>query len=275
MQRDDVPRQDSPQRARGPVLRVLSVLEALADAEEPVQVNALAEQLSLAPSTTHRMLNLLCAEGWAQQSAHDQRYSAGPSFYRVAARVVDKVSVADLARPYLRAVAAESGETALLGLHLASQHAVAFVAREDGGHPLQYRITMNQPTSLVWGASGKAVLAHLSGPVVRQALEVEGPSPATGAAPTSLPELQRALEAIRGQGFATSEGEKLQGARGIAAPVFDSRGVVGCLMVTGPRDRITEGTEAALIRSILTHAAELSATLGGRPPQPSSKEDVR
>ena len=80
---------------------------------------------------------------------------------------------------------------------------------------------------------------------------------------TSRPELWRQRERIRSLGFATSDEEVLRGARGVAAPFFDERGmVVGSIAVAGPRQRFQGKAARAAADSVVREAQALSRALG-------------
>lgn len=256
----------------GTVARTVRVLAAVADAEGTVGVGKLAERLGLATSTVHRILQLLRQEGFVQGEGDTRQYGIGPEYYRVAARVVSSVDLVDLARPYVRALAARFDETVLFGLHIPASRALSFAARADGGQALQYRIEMNRPLALAWGASGKAVLAHLPLQEILATLEHEGPAPASGMPLPPQDELLTELERIRKVGYAVSEAEKLPAARGIAAPVFGPSGVMGCLVLTCPKDRFPKDSIQSIGAEIVTQAQELSRELGADPHTKHDKE---
>jgi len=139
---------------------------------------------------------------------------------------------------------------------------MSFTAHADGVQRLKYQIEMHVQLSLVWGASGKVILAFLPDDVVRDILRAEGPSPTTGTPVPPLAEFERELTKIRRRGYAVSHGEKLLDARGIAAPVYDVRGVTGCICLTSPKSRRPHGTIAQIGARVVSVAAELSKVLG-------------
>jgi len=246
----------------GTVSRALQLLAVIADAGGQVTVKQVSEHMRLAPSTAHRLLQLLRKEGFVDAVPEGRRYAIGSQFYRVAARVVAAVSPCDLARPVIGAIADAFSETVLFGIYLPAQHALSFAARADGAQKLKYDIAMNEPLSLVWGASGKAILAFLPADVIRMILSIEGPSPATGEPLPSDPALEAEFALIREKGYAVSDGEKLPDARGIAAPVFGPRGVVGCICLTSPKARMPHGEIDAIGEAIAARAAALSREMG-------------
>lgn len=255
-----------PKAGTGTARRVMGLMARLADAEGPVSVRHAAEESGLAPSTTHRLLNLLVDGGFASFEARTSTYGIGPEFARVAARISARVTPSTLARGVIAALAERYDETVLFAVWLRPAGKIAFLERADGQKKLLYRVEMNTPLSLVWGASGKAALAHLPPAEIARILAAEGPSPATGAAPPDADALRAELDAIRAQGFCISHGEKLPGALGIAAPVFGPAGVLGTICMTMPRDRAPEVSTDALGAEVAAAARDLTARLGGRQP---------
>jgi len=247
---------------QGGTRRALRVLSALADAGGALSIREAAKHLSIAPSTTHRLLNLLREEGFAAYEADTRTYSIGPEFYRIAARVGSRIGPVHLAEPLLERLAAQYDETILFGLYLPTQNAMSFAARADGTKKLLYHIEMNTPVSLLWGASGKVILASLSKEKVAEILEHETVSPASGARVPALSTLERKLVPIRKVGYAISHGEKLPGACGIAAPVFGPGGVIGSLCLTSPDSRLEESRHVPIGEAMAEAAATLSRQLG-------------
>jgi DNA-binding IclR family transcriptional regulator len=246
----------------GTVSRALSLLSTLADAGGPVTVKEVADKMGLPPSTAHRLLQLMRAEGFVAALPGSRQYVVGNELYRVSARIVNATKTPELAQRFIEATASHFDETVVFGLYLPAQRALCFVARADGKQLLKYQIDLHQPLSLVWGASGKAILAFLPDRTVADILAAEGPSPAEGKTAPSLDELRQILLVIRSRGYAVTASEKLPGARGIAAPVFGPDGVMGCICLTSPKARLPHASIEEIGRAIAAAARELSLALG-------------
>jgi DNA-binding IclR family transcriptional regulator len=124
---------------------------------------------------------------------------------------------------------------------------------------------MDKPLSLVRGASGKVILAFLE-PEQREAvLRAEAEALPAGAGTAAEGDLAATLGEIRRKHFWISEGEKLPGACGIAAPVFNTDGVAGCLCLTAPRETLPASGLDDIGRAIARHARSLSKNLGADP----------
>jgi DNA-binding IclR family transcriptional regulator len=246
----------------GTVHRTIRLIAAVASARKDVGVGELSQKLGLPIPTIHRLLHLLRDEGVVDWDPKTHRYSVGPELYRVSAQVGSSSTMQDIARHEIERLSEETGETVLFGIYQPGSTAMSFEVRAEGSHPLQYRIQMHVPLSLVWGASGKAMLAYLPEDVIARALEREQHQAMNGAEPPSLAELLEELERVRKSGYGVSEGEKLAGARGVAAPVFGLSGIVGSICMTSPKERIPINRVAEFGEMVAATAGRLSRSLG-------------
>jgi DNA-binding IclR family transcriptional regulator len=253
------------QTSSGTVSRALNLLSVFADAEGPVTIKFVCDRMGLPPSTVHRLLGLLKDEGFVADVLESRSYKIGPQFYRVSARVVGSSGAHGLIRDVMARIVEAYDETVLFGQYLPTDNSLSFAIRADGGQKLLYQIDMHKPVSLVWGASGKSILAHLPAYRVAEILADEGPAPASGMPPPSLQELSEALRAIRAKGYCVSYGEKLPGSRGIAVPVYDRSGVIGSICMTSPAAAEKKADNDEIGHYLLQQARRLSHDLGAIP----------
>jgi DNA-binding IclR family transcriptional regulator len=180
--------------------------------------------------------------------------------------VVSALSIRDVAHPFLERVAEASGEVCLLMRYMNGKNSVMLEDSVDGPHPLRYSMNLYEPLSVLWGATGRSVLAFLRDDEIASALDAAENSPATGQAPPSLETLKEDLAAIRRQGYAMTFGQKIPGAVGFGVPVRDMTGrVFGSLCVTIPQLRFEPSQESAISALLLSEASALSNALGYTP----------
>jgi DNA-binding IclR family transcriptional regulator len=238
-------------------------MSALAEAGGDVNIKALAERVSLPASTVHRLLALLMDVGIAERGRAAHSYRVGVEFYRLSALVFSQVSARDLARPFLERVAHGCGEVALLMRYMKSARKVMLEDSVDSPHPLRYSISLYQPLSVLWGASGRSVLAFLPEDEIRAVLAEGERSPIEDLPTPTFDEISTELAAIRSRGYALTFGQKIEGAVGFGAPVFNNDGTVfGSMCVTIPRVRFAAELEAPIARLLCQEANALSAALG-------------
>jgi DNA-binding IclR family transcriptional regulator len=248
--------------ASGTVARAVQLLRALAEAERDVTVAGLAERLDLPRPTVHRLLGLLREEGMVE-TRPGHSYGPGPEFVRVAALVSKHYDLGRLARPFMQRVAQETAEACMLCVYLPAKRRMIIADDVASTHPLGYRLTRNEPMSVLWGASGRAILAFLPEPEIAAVVASDGPSPVTGAPVPDPAELQAILEEIRAAGYAYTQGQKIPDSRGIAAPIRGAAGTaVGSLALTIPELRYRPEAREELGATVRAHATELSRLLG-------------
>lgn len=256
----------------GPIVKTVELLALLAGAPpEGMGVRTIARDLALPVSSVHRLLGVLADAGMVTQSVTTRKYSIGVEFYRIASQVVREARLPALARPVLERLAAEFNETALLGVCLEPQGQMMFAERVDGTQALQYQIALLTPLSLVWGASGKSILAYLDPQRIREIRRKAGTAPGSGAPAPKSADLLAQLDTIRQDGYVVTNSEKLPGARGVAAPVFGPDGVEGCVCVTSPADRLPPQTIRRLVDRVVQEANYLSVLNGAGDPQRRGK----
>ncbi|MDA8262167.1 MAG: IclR family transcriptional regulator [Actinomycetota bacterium] len=249
----------------GTVARVVAVLRVLAESQESVAVQEVARQVGLAPSSAHRLLGLLIDANMVERDANARRYRVGREFSRMAALVSARCDLAQQAMPYLKRLASLCDEVSIIGVYHPGERVMSFAGRVDGTNPLTYRIELHRPLPVYWGSSGQAIFAYLPLEERRLIAQEAGSSLTDGRAPLPWDEMEARLEEIREQGYAISYGEKLPGAVGTSAPVFNAHGIVGSMTITVPRFRYNPEDHARILDPLLEAARELSHDLGHRP----------
>jgi DNA-binding IclR family transcriptional regulator len=253
--------------ATSTVVRVVRLLQCVADVGGEISLKEFATRLSLPPSTVHRLLRLLMSQGLIEQRASTQHYRAGREFFRMATLVTRQIDIEGIARPILDDMRDKCQETCYLTLYLPASRSFvgAVVARSP--HPLGYHFEPYMKGKVAWGAVGRSILAHLPEEDVRLAVEEAGPSPA-GDPPPALKQIDVELQKIRENGYAIAEGQVFPEAIGFARVVFDGDGnVLGSLGITMPMIRYKSSMQKKLVSLVVGKANELSGALGYRAPQ--------
>lgn len=248
----------------GTVSRAMRLLTLFADAGEPVTIKYISDRTGLAPSTAHRLLGLLKDEGFVVDVLATRSYAIGPQFYRVSARVMSSASQMDFIARVLEDLCETYNETVLFGQYLPSEGSMSFAIRRDGNQKLLYQIEMHKPLSLVWGASGRSILAHLPESTVAEILARETAAPGNGEVPPTLDVLMSDLRDIKNAEYCVTYGQKLPGSRGIATPLFDQSGIIGSLCLTAPETRQRDVDADAIGRDLVANARKISHALGAK-----------
>jgi DNA-binding IclR family transcriptional regulator len=247
----------------GTVARVVKLLTCVAEADGEVSIKYLCQSLNLPASTIHRLLSLLIQEGVIERAAAQALYAPGMEFIRIASLVTAKIHIVDIARPIMRALVDECDETCVLLRYVPSSRKVMAVHAEYSSHPLRYQIDLFQPRSLLWGATGRSVLAYLPEEQIDTVLKDDDRSPGSGQPLPPRNTMLKELRDIRERGYAATQGQTIAGAVGLGAPLFSSeRQVIGCLSITIPKARFNQKAAAKLSSALLARASQLNRNLG-------------
>jgi IclR family transcriptional regulator, acetate operon repressor len=247
---------------REPVGRALDVLAWMADhPSQPLGVRQIARDLDTSPSTIHRILATfqdrhLVARG------HNGEYVLGLELYRISAVIASELSLGRIVHPRLQQLTSDCSETTLFGTYDSSRGQMMFIDRVEALHPLRYVVDLHRWLPLHAGATGLAILAYLP-EEERQRIYSAGLDALTPATIVSATDLEKELEQVRRRGYALSMNQRVQGAVGFAAPVFDSTGMVcGDMCVTLPEQRFQAGKFAdSLAAMLMTAAAQVTDDL--------------
>lgn len=251
----------------GPVVRAVRLLQVFAEADSDLSIKDLAERTGLAPSTVHRLVNLLAEQGVVAIDGDHKRYGVGTEFIRIAALVASRSSLADIVRPFMERIVAGSGETCVYVSYLRPRRLITVLEAVNSPNPLQYKTELYSTRSPLWGATGQSVVAFL--PRAEQEELYDGAVgqvfAATGAELPPRAAYFAQMDRFRAQGYALSSGQTIPGAVGIGAPVFDKSGqVIGSLCVTVPDMRFTDAIRDHILGVLVPEAKALSASLGYR-----------
>jgi IclR family acetate operon transcriptional repressor len=240
------------------VARALAVLDALADAGAELGTNDLARRTGINASTVSRLLATLADARMVEHVAGSGRYRLGLRLVQLGGAVLERMDVRELARPHLRALVAETDETATLSIPGGpSAVTVDFV---QGPSSIQTVAQVGRPSVAHATATGKIMLAFGGGDFPTAPLTAY-----TARTITDPDSLAEEVERVRSRGWAQTSGEREEGLNAIAAPVWDSqRRLAAILGLQGPAPRFGGKAVRAGLGPVRAHADAISALLGWR-----------
>jgi DNA-binding IclR family transcriptional regulator len=250
----------APERETGTVRRVLLLLTALAD-NPGISAQGLATRLNLPRSSVHRLLAMLRASGYADNEARGD-FGPGIELFRIAGRLSPRMPHRKLAEPYLLDLSNRFQETSILALLAREQLKMFYAAQGSPPDPMRYNLELGALEPLVWGATARVLLAHLSEQEIATAIGRRELSPARQHALDEA-ELRASIEQIRRDGCGITHGHRTSSAVGIAAPFFGGDGtVVGSIAFLIPEFRWASTRQDALVHAVVDAARSLSRQLG-------------
>jgi IclR family transcriptional regulator, KDG regulon repressor len=241
------------------LLRGLAALEHVAAAGEAT-VADLAAALELPRASAHILLSTLTRAGYLQQPRRRGGYRLDLKVLELTNAVLRHMPVRERAAALLHELASETG--------LISYLAVLFRGRvmtidRIVPHPRpEARSDLGVTNPAYASSMGKAILAHLPERDLEDYLSAVRFEPITDRTITSVATLRDALERIRQQGFALSEGEHRPNVRSIAAPVFSYGGDVVASICVRHYVPFPDPPEGAHILAVTQTAERISHSLG-------------
>lgn len=229
-----------------------------------IKLKDVAARAGMSASKAHRYLASLTRAGWAAQT--DTAYRLGPEAIAMAAACLAGVSVMKQAMPMLEELCRSSGRSA--GLAVWGSHGPTIVAIEETADPVSMNIRPGTVAPVLSSASGLVFAAYAPRGLTGTAIATELQERPRRHGFRSEAALNRELEIIRAQGWASIHSGWVAGIDAIAAPVFDHRGRLEAALLTIGRDRFAPGAKADDITlkpaiDILCEAgAQLSEKLG-------------
>ncbi|WP_238928845.1 HTH-type transcriptional regulator BhcR [Alexandriicola marinus] len=244
--------------------RAMAVFEYLS--ENPgLALSEIATRMGQSPATIYRILVTLEGRGLVEFDAGAQVWHIGSRAFVIGARFLRRTSLVERARPFLRQLMEETGETANLGIVQGAN--VLFVSQVETQATIRAFFAPGTLSPLHSSGIGKALLSQMD-PARRDRLL--GHDPLEAFTPHTLTDRQALsadLDRARALGFAEDREEKNLGMRCIAAPVFDIHDeAVAGISVSGPTSRMPEEAVPALGRAVAGAARNLTLALGGTAP---------
>ena len=240
------------------VERAAAVLSALAEGGE-LGTNELARRTGLHPSSVSRLLATLVDAGLAEHVVETGRYRLGLRLVELGNAVLARLDLREVARPHLRALVEETGETATLSAP-GDPDAIT-VDFVQSASSVQSVARLGRPSVAHATATGKVALAFgdVALPPGRLRAFTERTIVDRG-------ELAREIERVRKQGWAQAAGEREDDLNAVAAPVRGSRGELAAVIgIQGPGSRLDAEALARAVEPLLARAAAVSDALGWRP----------
>ena len=212
--------------------RALAILETFAAGRERQTLAQIAAASGFYKSTILRLARSLEQGGYLRRDP-DGVFTLGPQPLRLAAVYKRGLRLEDQVRPVLRALAADSGESASFFRREGERRLCLY--REESPRAIRDHIVEGDLLPLDVGAA-----SHV---LVRAAASPAGPA---GIAPV------------------VSRGERDPETAAIAAPVYDHAGLAGALTLSGPRGRFDDDRVGTMTALLVEQAHALTARLGGR-----------
>jgi DNA-binding IclR family transcriptional regulator len=212
------------------------VLEAFSADRAWMSATEVAEVTGLSTATTHRILKALQSQSYLEQDSQTRTYSLGIGILKLASLIADRHDeVALLAGP-LNRIRELTGET--VSLHRRVGDRRICIAEEVSRQPVKVSHGLGNSYPLNGGAASKAIMSLLPDEEIERILDLPREDPDRNPPPKEA--FLREVAQARERGYATSRGETVPGATGVAVPFRRADSLnPGAIDLAGPSDRMT------------------------------------
>nr|BBH92735.1 IclR family transcriptional regulator [Thermogemmatispora argillosa] len=243
--------------------KAMAILGAFPRGESALLPQEIAERTGLPLPTVYRLAQALAEHGLLMKEG--SRFRLGLTLLRLGLLVAESIDVRRQALPHLTWLNGQTEENAELHIRQQETRVVIEVVRSP--HNLRPFADIGAPLPLHRGAAGKVLLAWLPeeerralARASRERFDSEQVRREKGWDEGAF---LAELEQVRRQGWAYSEGERIAGVAGLAAPIFDRRGqVAAALTLVAPAARLGSEQRVRAIPLVCEAARRASYDMG-------------
>ncbi len=226
-----------------------------------MSLTQISQRLGVHISTAHRLATTAMYCGYVEQNPETDKYRLGLKCLQLANALLQQLDLRRIARPFMEKLAEESDET--VNICVLDDGEVVYIDKAEGGASLRLfsRIGKRAPAHAT--AAGKMLLAHLAPADVEAILKEHGMAALTPQTITAFDELSAQLQEIRRLGYSLDDEECEEGARCVAAPLYDhTQRVIAALSISGPVSRFSVENLPRLIALVRECARDISKQMG-------------
>ncbi len=238
------------------VERALAIFDAFDPQHTMLTLQEIGQRIGLSKATTYRLVNCLYDLGYLVR-LDDNRYCLSLKLTRLSGMVRSTVGIREIARPTMLNLVQKTSETVTLNTVANGQRLCIEVF--DTPAPLMSIVRAGEQATLLYGATGRTLLAHLSSAEVDRIFRETPPKQRPNRA-----ELEKELARYRQQGYALTSSERVPGVTAISVPLRDINGHARyCISITGPAIRVDRNVDK-FIALLLDASKVISSQMGAR-----------
>ncbi|MEP2028363.1 MAG: IclR family transcriptional regulator [Paracoccaceae bacterium] len=241
-------------------LRVLLLLEEVANSGVPITPTEVNNKIGLPKPTVHRLFATMEREGFLQRDIDGKSYSPGPRLRRFSVNVLTSLRIRTARLAVLSALAEEIGETC--NIAIPDRDSMIYLDRVETKWPLRIQLPIGTKVPFHCTASGKMYLSTLRPAHLKTIIKLPNLKAPTHCTITDPDKLADEIKRIAGRGYSTDDEEFMDGMVAVAVPINDDRGrLLATLSVHAPTHRISLKELTSHIPLIAEKAEKLMSLL--------------
>ncbi len=226
----------------------------------------LATASSLANSTAHRLLVSMKRLGYVEYDENSGLWSVGIKAFVVGNAYLRKRDFVAQARPFMRELVAEVGETSNIAILKGDRH--VFVGQVECKEVMRMVVQIGSEGHVHAAGVGKALLSAMPESMSLAIAKRTGLPKLSENTITSQHAFQAELRKVRECGYAIDDEEQTPGLRCIASNIYDEYGeAIAAVSISGPSVRIPDERIEVIARQVMTKAKLITEAIGGIHPR--------
>lgn len=236
-----------------PTLRVLKILNIVAQDSRGRRLSDFSRELDIPKSTLLPILQTLCENHYLSQNELG-RYVAGTALFSLGATFSGCFPLLDYVHTQLSELVATTGETCYCGV--LSDGLVLYMEKVDSPQPLRVLISTGRRLPAYATSLGKSLLIDKTKEQLQE-IYPHGLAPLTANTLPSVDALYEQLVESRKNGYTWEIEESTEHVRCYAAPVRKNGEVVAAISVAIPLFRYHEEREQEIVKLMQDYAAQI------------------
>lgn len=253
--------------------RIFHTIEYLACCG-PAGLAELSRELHLNKATVHRILTSLGCMDYVKQDPETLKYSLSFKFCGIANQILAQNNIIDLARPYIKELSEQTGET----VHLVQMDGIqaVYIDKVEASHSSVRLVSMvGKSIPLYCSGVGKALLADMTDDRIRTIWEQSDIHKLTDYTVTDFKTFMKLIREVRQNGYAMDNEENELGVRCVAASLGSFHGEAGyAISVSAPKDRMPDDRISFFVTHLLDIRQRILQETGHILGDQSCKHDV-
>lgn len=243
------------------VEKVLRIIEFMSENSGPMRLQDLAKSLELPQSTALRFLNTLMQNGYVCQDPDSLKYYLSMKLCKLGHMVSTKIDFRAIVRPFMEELAEKTGESVCLAIE--NNLEMVYIDYVDGPDKILRTLRrIGRTAPMHCTAVGKVHLMNYDCSMLNHLIQWKGLTPITKNSITTREALVEELDKVRRQGYAVDDEECENGARCLAAPIYDFTGkIIGAISISGPCGRMNDEKIQELKDVVIDTAKRVSEQL--------------
>jgi DNA-binding IclR family transcriptional regulator len=234
------------------VSRAIAILRLLGGTPDPLGVKAIANSLSLVPSTCLHILRVLVAEGLVKVDSDTKRYALGSGMLSLAYSVIERSGFASLVQPGLDRLA-QTWNITTIGVEIQSNDHLVVLAISRSSMPFGLHVDVGQGFPALVSATGRLVAAF--GDQTWSQLKKRFKS-IRWDRPVEFNTWKEEVELTKKKGFSVDRDRYINGVTIVAVPLFDQVGRTRYTIVGAGLSEQLDAAKIATLAKEMQHEAK-------------------